>query len=81
MGQTFDCLCKGIKFTYSHRPEEAIADSYDKCKPGLKLKLHSLNQIKVGTIRLEAKLSMKTCHEKLLELEFFSKCIASLNQL
>ena len=35
--------------------------------------------MKVGTIRLETMLSLKTCHKKLLELEFFSKCIASLN--
>ena len=39
MGQTLDCLkdclCKGIEFTQSHRPKEAIADSYDKCEPGL----------------------------------------------
>ena len=31
--------CKGygksIKFTQSHRPKGAIADSYDKCEPGL----------------------------------------------
>ena len=24
MGQTLDCFCKGIGFTQSHRPEEAI---------------------------------------------------------
>ena len=35
MGQTLDCFCKGIEFTQSHRPEEAILDSYDKCGPGL----------------------------------------------
>ena len=35
MGQTLDCLCKGIEFTQSHRPKEAIADSYNKCEPGL----------------------------------------------
>ena len=34
--QAIDCPCKGIEFTQSHRPEEAIADSYDKCEPGLK---------------------------------------------
>ena len=37
MGQTLDCFCKGIECTQSHRPEEAIADSYDKCEPGLTL--------------------------------------------
>ena len=36
MGQTLDCFCKGIEFTQSHRPEEAIPHSYDKCEPGLK---------------------------------------------
>ena len=35
MAQTLDYLCKGIEFTQSHRPKEAIADSYDKCEPGL----------------------------------------------
>ena len=34
MGQTLDCFCKGMTFTQSHRPEEAIPNSYDKCKPG-----------------------------------------------
>ena len=34
MGQTLDCFCKGMKFTQSHRPEEAIPDSNDKCEPG-----------------------------------------------
>ena len=34
MGQTLDCFCKGMEFTQSHRPEEAIPDSYDKCEPG-----------------------------------------------
>ena len=34
MGQTLDCFCKGMAFTQSHRPEEAIPNSYDKCKPG-----------------------------------------------
>ena len=33
MGQTLDCLCKGIESTQSHWPEEAIPDSYDKCEP------------------------------------------------
>ena len=34
--QTLDCFCiKGIEFTQSHQPEEAIPDSYDKCEPGL----------------------------------------------
>ena len=37
MGQTLDCFCKGIESTQSHRPEEAIADSYDECEPGLTL--------------------------------------------
>ena len=37
MGQTFDCLWKGIEFTQSHRPEEAIPDSYDKFEPRLSL--------------------------------------------
>ena len=32
MGQTLDCFCKDIEFmAQSHRPEEAISDSYDKC--------------------------------------------------
>ena len=35
MGQTLDCLCKGIEFTQSYQPEEAIADSYDRFDPGL----------------------------------------------
>ena len=35
MGQTLDCFCKCIQFTQSHRPEEAIPDSYNKCEPGL----------------------------------------------
>ena len=35
MGQTLDCFGKGREFTQSHRPEEAIPDSYDKCEPGL----------------------------------------------
>ena len=30
MGQTLDCFYKGIEFTQSHRPEEAIPDSYDR---------------------------------------------------
>ena len=34
MGRRLDCFCKGIQlymaFTQSHRPEEAILDSYDK---------------------------------------------------
>ena len=34
MRQTLDCFCKGIEFTQSHRPEEAIPDSYNKCGPG-----------------------------------------------
>ena len=38
MGQTLDCFDKGIEFTQSHRPEEAIPDSYDKCEPALVLK-------------------------------------------
>ena len=32
MGQTSDCSCKGIESTQSHRLEEAIPDSYDKCE-------------------------------------------------
>ena len=36
MGQILDCFCKGIEFTQSHRPEEAICSSYDKYEPGLK---------------------------------------------
>ena len=36
MGQTLDSFCKGIEFTQSHRPEEAIPHSYDKCEPGLR---------------------------------------------
>ena len=32
MGQTLDCFCKGIESTQSHRLEEAIPDSYDKCE-------------------------------------------------
>ena len=37
MGETLDCFCKGIEFTQSHRPEEAIPDSYDKCEPGFNM--------------------------------------------
>ena len=33
MGQTLDCFHKGIEFSQSHRPEEVIPDSYDKCEP------------------------------------------------
>ena len=36
MGQTIDCFCRGTEFTQSHRPEEAIHDSYNKCEPGLR---------------------------------------------
>ena len=36
MGQTLDCFCKGIEFAQSHRPEEAIPYSYDKCEPDSK---------------------------------------------
>ena len=32
MGQTLDCLGKGIEFTHSHQPEEATPDSFDKCE-------------------------------------------------
>ena len=35
MGQTLDYFYKGIEFTQSHRPEEAIPNSYDKFEPGL----------------------------------------------
>ena len=28
-----DCFFKGIEFTQSHRPEEAIPDPYDKYGP------------------------------------------------
>ena len=31
MGQTLDYFCKGIEITQSHRPEEVIANSYNKC--------------------------------------------------
>ena len=34
MGQTLDCFCKGIGSIQSHRPEQAIPDSYDRCQPG-----------------------------------------------
>ena len=38
MGRRLDCFCKGIQlyitFTQSHRPEEAILDSYDKYVSG-----------------------------------------------
>ena len=37
MGQTLDSFSKGIEFTQSHRPEDAIPDSYDKCEPGFTL--------------------------------------------
>ena len=37
MGQTLDYFCKGVEFTQSHRPEEAIPDSYDKCDPSLRI--------------------------------------------
>ena len=39
MGQTLDYFCKGTEFTQSHRPEEAVPDSCDTCKPGFRLKL------------------------------------------
>ena len=42
--QAIDCLYKGIEFTQSHRPEEAIADSYDKCEPGLSCIDHAFNE-------------------------------------
>ena len=42
MGETLDCFSKGIEFTQSHRPEEAIPDSYDKCEPGFNLKLDEI---------------------------------------
>ena len=42
MGQTLDCFCKGKEFTQSHRPEEAIRDSYDKCEPDLRELCHRL---------------------------------------
>ena len=35
MGQTLNCFCKGTEFTQSHRPEQATADSYDKCESDL----------------------------------------------
>ena len=35
-GQTLDCFCKCIESTQSHRPEEAIPNSNDKCEPGLR---------------------------------------------
>ena len=35
MGQTLDYFCKGIEFAQSHRPEEAIIDSYEKREPGV----------------------------------------------
>ena len=45
MGQTLDCFCKSIEFTLSHRLEEAIPDSYDKCASGFRgLKLHVENE-------------------------------------
>ena len=37
--------------------------------------------VKLGAIGLETILSMKTCHENLLKLEFLSKRITSFNQL
>ena len=37
MGQTLDCFCKGTEFTQSHRPEEAILDSYGQCEPGFNI--------------------------------------------
>ena len=40
-------------------------------------RLFSLNSIKVRAIRLETMLSMKTCHEKLLEIEFFFSLTSS----
>ena len=36
MGQILDCFGKGTEFTQSHRLEEAIPDSYDKCEPGFR---------------------------------------------
>ena len=40
MGQTLDCFCKGTEFAQSHRPEEAIPDSHDKCELALVLKFN-----------------------------------------
>ena len=31
---TVDCFCNGLEFTQSHRGEEVMPDSYDKCKLG-----------------------------------------------
>ena len=30
-----DCFFNGIEFTQSHRPEEVISDTYDKCEAGV----------------------------------------------
>ena len=37
MGEILNCICNGIEFTQSHRPEEVIRDSYDKCEAGFRL--------------------------------------------
>ena len=34
IGRILDHFCKDVAFTQSHRPEEAITDSYNKCGPG-----------------------------------------------
>ena len=39
MGEKLDCFCKGMEFAQSHRPEEAVSDSYVKCEPGLSVRL------------------------------------------
>ena len=33
--QYIDCFCNGLEFTQSHRREEVMPNSYDKCKLGL----------------------------------------------
>ena len=43
MGQTLDCFCKGIEFTQSHRSEEAIPDSYNKCEPDHTIKIQQFS--------------------------------------
>ena len=57
MVQTLDCVCKCIESTQSHRPEEAISDSYDKSEPGLNFFYVTINiccfalQVEIGQRR------------------------------
>ena len=58
MAKTLDCSCKGIEFTQSHRPGEAIPDSYDKCEPGFKCHLPTQN---VSINHTQLRTSLQKC--------------------